>query len=327
MIYKRKASKNLYMDFMVKGKRINKSTGTSKKALARKIEEAERERILLALMAPGETEAVALADYIEDFYGERLAFNQTGDQAYQKLQVISELLGPVTLPEISHKMLAGLRIKLTPGRTPVTVNRYMAVLKTCLINAYHDDLINKVPKFEMATEPKVKTVLDTVTDEDVADLLDHSDELLADLIIVALDTGMRMGEILSLTADMVGDGIITLPAAITKTKTGRQVPFGIKTSAIIDKRRQFVPYLFAGPSGKKLRSNNVSKMFKEAKDRSSIKGSITPHCLRHTFATRKLSGGMTMRQLQMVLGHRSLATTERYAHVLQSDILKAWNSA
>jgi hypothetical protein len=68
-----------------------------------------------------------------------------------------------------------------------------------------------------------------------------------------------MGEILSLTADMVGDGIITLPAAITKTKTGRQVPFGTKTSAIIDKRRQFVPYLFTGPSGKKLRSNNVSK--------------------------------------------------------------------
>ncbi|MHC5062274.1 MAG: tyrosine-type recombinase/integrase [Planctomycetota bacterium] len=321
MLYKRKASKNFYMDLTVQGQRINKSTGTHKKALAIKIQEATREALLLPQVAKG----MALRDYLDEVYRYRWSQIPSGDQAYDRMLVICKELGNINVTEIDRPLLRELRERLQDGRSPVTVNRYMANLKTVLSDAYKDDLIDKVPYFDMASEPKVKSINDTLTPEDEHSLFENCEPLLHDILTVALETGMRMGEILQLTPGHIHGQVVRLTPEMTKTNTGRIVPFGLKTQAVIDKcRRNETDLLFPGPSGKMLKSNNVSKMFRKAKIRAALKANFTPHSLRHTFATRKLAAGMTMRNLQMVLGHANLSTTERYAHVAEKDIISAW---
>jgi integrase/recombinase XerD len=322
MLYKRNQSKNFYMDLTVHGKRINRSTGTSKKLLAKRIQEATRE----AMLMPAKPEGVSLRDYLDEVYEYRWSQQASGDQAYDRVITICDMLGNINVTEINRSSLKKLRQMLEVGRSPATVNRYMGNLKTVLLDAMRDGHVKSVPYFDMASEPKVKTILNTLSLKDEDLLFENCDRLLRDILTVALETGMRIGEIIQLTAGHIEGQVVRLTPEMTKTNTGRIVPFGIKTQAVIDKRRQDdTKLLFPGPSGKALRSNNISKMFKEAKNRAAIKAKITPHSLRHTFATRKLAAGMTMRQLQMVLGHASLSTTERYAHVAEKDIISGWN--
>jgi site-specific recombinase XerD len=74
-----------------------------------------------------------------------------------------------------------------------------------------------------------------------------------------------------------------------------------------------------------LRSNNVSKAFKSALP-AGVTAVLTPHCLRHTYATRLLADGMPLKYIQKLLGHASIKQTERYTHVNEADMVEAYRS-
>ena len=74
-------------------------------------------------------------------------------------------------------------------------------------------------------------------------------------------------------------------------------------------------YLFEGQRGGRYSAQSVLKIVKEAALKAKIKQSVTPHVLRHSFATHLLESGVDLRQIQVLLGHGSSKTTEIYTHV------------
>lgn len=81
------------------------------------------------------------------------------------------------------------------------------------------------------------------------------------------------------------------------------------------------PYVFLSARGNPLSTNTIRSVFKEALRAAQLDESLTPHAMRHSFATDLLSGGADLRSVQEMLGHASLSTTQIYTH-LTSDRLK-----
>jgi len=82
------------------------------------------------------------------------------------------------------------------------------------------------------------------------------------------------------------------------------------------------PWLFLSRSGRRLRREAIWEVVKKYALRADVPATIGPHTLRHSFATHVLAGGADLRQVQEMLGHASIATTQIYTHVDQSRLKK-----
>jgi len=143
------------------------------------------------------------------------------------------------------------------------------------------------------------------------------------IILTGLFLGLRVSEITHLDVADVDCDRGTVLVRHGKGDRDRQVPMphrlweGLR--AWIGERK--AGYLFPSPrGGGRLSSRSVQRLIKRAAGRAGIAGvdvprKITPHKLRHTYATRLLDTGANIREVQELLGHASVATTEIYCHV------------
>jgi integrase/recombinase XerD len=74
-------------------------------------------------------------------------------------------------------------------------------------------------------------------------------------------------------------------------------------------------WLLVSRRGMRLRRERIWELFKRVAGRAGIAAEMSPHTLRHSFATHVLAGGADLRQVQEMLGHASIATTQIYTHV------------
>lgn len=146
-------------------------------------------------------------------------------------------------------------------------------------------------------------------------------------------TGARVSELVSLDIGDVRhtDGLVRLQG---KGRKERIVPIGeVALDAIRCYRERLPvhtpvrpPALFCNQRGGRLTSRSVARIVAQYSSRLAT-GSVSPHTLRHSFATHLLDEGADLRAIQEMLGHASLSTTQRYTHVAMDQLLAVYDRA
>lgn len=143
-------------------------------------------------------------------------------------------------------------------------------------------------------------------------------------------TGLRVSELISLKPEDVNLDVGYL-MAFGKGSKERVVPIGESAQAwvkdyILNGRPKLFKgdsdYLFINRSGKALTRQGFWKIIKSYAKKAKIEGSITPHTLRHSFATHLIERGADLRSVQMMLGHADISTTQIYTHVTTERLKK-----
>jgi integrase/recombinase XerC len=147
-------------------------------------------------------------------------------------------------------------------------------------------------------------------------------------------TGARVSELVALNVDDVhlSDGLVHLQGKGSKE---RIVPIGEVAMDAIRCYRDSLPFkaapvvrpaLFCNQRGGRLTSRSVARIVAQYSSRLTG-GSVSPHTLRHSFATHLLDEGADLRAIQEMLGHASLSTTQRYTHVATDQLLAVYDKA
>jgi integrase/recombinase XerD len=144
-------------------------------------------------------------------------------------------------------------------------------------------------------------------------------------------TGMRVSELCSLRIQDVHDTFVKVRG---KGRKERMIPVGKQAIAALDyflihfgqKESIGESPLFVSPQGKPIHRITVWQRIKHYAKIVGIAKSISPHTLRHSFATHLLENGADLRLIQEMLGHEEIATTDRYTHVAGKKMKAAFHS-
>jgi integrase/recombinase XerD len=152
-------------------------------------------------------------------------------------------------------------------------------------------------------------------------------------------TGARVSEAVALVVDDVyADDVLDAITLTGKGNKQRIVPVGSfareAVSAYLVRGRPALlakgrgtPALFLGARGAPLSRQNVFLLIRAAAERANITATISPHTLRHSFATHLLRGGADIRVVQELLGHSSVSTTQIYTFVTRDALTEAYRTA
>lgn len=209
---------------------------------------------------------------------------------------------------------------------PATINRQLATLKHMFTkavdwNMVEEETLKRVRRVKLLEENNKR--LRYLSKEECQALINASDTHLKPIVIAALNTGMRKGEILSLKWDNVDlkHGFILLDR--TKNGERREIPINdtLKGTLQSVRRRLDVPYvLYDSVTAKPFL--DVKRSFNTAMRKAGIRD-FRFHDLRHTFASHLVMAGVDLTTVSRLLGHKSLTMTLRYAHLAPSHMVKA----
>ncbi len=152
------------------------------------------------------------------------------------------------------------------------------------------------------------------------------------VLLLLYGAGLRIGEAMALTGAVLPLGDVLVVTG-KRAKT-RMVPVLPQVRAAIDHYVALCPFamtreapLFRGQRGGRLEAGAVRGAVQAARTALGLPASATPHALRHSFATHLLARGADLRQLQELLGHASLSSTQIYTAVDAAQLLDSWRSA
>ena len=191
---------------------------------------------------------------------------------------------------------------------------------------------------QLKTNPKLVVPLTEKEFQAVIEMYDHShfegsrDALILELLYT---TGMRRAELLSLTLTAIDRNNRQLQVVGKRNKT-RIVPLLPKVISQIDsylahrnqiEKAKYSKSLFVNRKGEKLNPSHIYKCVTAYLAKVSTKEKVSPHVLRHTFATHLLNRGADINSIKEILGHKSLSSTQIYAKVqlpkMKQDYLTA----
>lgn len=216
-----------------------------------------------------------------------------------------------------------------------TISRRISSIKVFFNFLVKNNLIEINPTLKIIA-PKLNKVLPNILGQKQAEQLltqaaiyeveEESQEVrIRDYAIleVLYSTGIRVSELVGLDVEDINFSNLTLKV-LGKGKKERFVPFGIPAREAIDKylkdsrnslNDKNSQALFLGLRGKRLNVRQVRRILNKAMDQIENSKEVSPHDLRHSAATHMLEAGADLRIVQELLGHSSLATTQKYTHV------------
>lgn len=219
-----------------------------------------------------------------------------------------------------------------------SIIRKLAVLKSFYKFLVISDIIKVNPTVSMATPKKDKRIPVFITEQEITKLFDLADIDLRDRAMIELlySSGIRIEELVSRNLKDI-DLLSGTLKVFGKGSAERIVPVGdkclIAIKNYIDERRQkgldcsINAPMFLNVQGKRITSRGARKVLHGWFVKAGLAKKVSPHTLRHTFATHLLDHGCDIRSVQQMLGHKNLSTTQIYTHVTLESLRKVYNSA
>ncbi|MEO7083133.1 MAG: site-specific tyrosine recombinase XerD [Gemmatimonadaceae bacterium] len=216
------------------------------------------------------------------------------------------------------------------GLAPSSIRRNISAVRTYFKFLLSDGIVTKDPSERIETPKRWRTLPDVLTVEEISKLLASptiDDPLVfrdRAMLELAYAAGLRVSEWITLgTRDvMMSDKLVRV---FGKGSKERLVPIGRSAiGAVATYIRELRPklekgegkgVLFLNARGQPLTRMGAWKILRKYVDRAGITKAVSPHTLRHSFATHLLEGGADLRAVQEMLGHVDISTTQIYTHV------------
>jgi integrase/recombinase XerD len=228
--------------------------------------------------------------------------------------------------------------------TDTTINRHISAVKRFYAWLVETGVTDRNAASALQSQKTVKKLPRALHDEDVRRMLDAldaddpADIVAACLVELLYATGARISEIAGLSVGDVSFARHTVRLFGKGSKT-RIVPVyeraeeAVRTylervrPARAAKAKRPVDALFVSTRGNAMSADALRKLFEKTAARAGLDEDVTPHAMRHTYATELLEGGADLRSVQELLGHESLSTTQIYTHVSIDRLKKAMHQA
>ncbi len=233
---------------------------------------------------------------------------------------------------LEHLRKKGLR-ESTRARHLVTLRGFYKFLADENIIKKNPAAILDLPKTGIKL-PVILSVKEVEKLLSMADIKKKTGLRNAAMLEILYGTGLRVSELINLKTQDVNLESCFL-RTMGKGNKERLVPFGIKAKNRVEEylkkarpdilKEILSPYLFVARKGKPMTRQGFWKILKLYAKKSGINKKITPHSLRHAFASHLLEGGADLRSIQLMLGHADISTTQVYTHIAKKHLKEIHN--
>lgn len=241
----------------------------------------------------------------------------------------------VDVLDATQQVVAGYLYKLQEiGKSPATVSRCQASIKSFYSFAVSEDEIDRNPVHDIKVERAEKKLPQILTGKEVELLLDQPkctdmkgcrDKAMLEVLYA---TGIRVSELINLNVDDISlNGGFLRCAASERV---RIIPLYPEALRVLKEYIETVrPRMIADPaevslfvnvSGERMSRQGFWKLIKSYQDKAQIAKDITPHTLRHSFAAHLLENGADLRSIQEMLGHSDISSTQIYAQLVKQNL-------
>ena len=347
-LYTRGVKRIYWMRFRHLGQRIHESTMTSNKSEAQIILLKKKYQLMLNHPHFETTLSNNINDIrfeeagIKAFYIHFSEQRSASANAY-KLLVLNNLIGDKYVSQINEATFASIEIALkAKGCGSDTVNKYFSVINVVLSLAQRKFKAPCFPILNVKLAIKKKNIrcISEREEEKILAYLGHTQRTtkslagwtnhdLIEIYKVGVATGMRRGEIFSFRVEQVSGQTITLDPEQHKTgdsQGNKVIILSVSAKALIDARIDRLK-LNAGYRVFGYSKDAFTRLWGRMKQEIGLDQDrlFTPHCMRHTFASRMAKNGTPIYFLSKMLGHTTVKTTEMYAHLYNNELIEAMN--
>jgi integrase len=309
-----------WMSFAYQGKQVRRSTGTPDRKLAEAILGKTRVNIIEGRFFDTlEEKERTFSEMMERYQTEHVVkkASQRGYRGYIKNLLPS--FGHLPLAEITPKLIVQYKTKrYADGMAPATINRELSTMKHAFNLAIREwEWCRDNPVRRVAMEKENNRRDRWLSYEEEKGLLKECPGWVKEIVLFALHTGMRMGEILCL--DWKGVDLFRKTVTVFRSKNGerRTIPINQTVLELLKGRLKVRPLntdlVFYSKTHTLVDCNNLRRDFRSALSKAKIED-FHFHDLRHTFATRLVQAGVDIYKVQRLLGHKSPIMTQRYTH-------------
>ncbi|SDH81950.1 site-specific tyrosine recombinase/integron integrase [Winogradskyella thalassocola] len=227
---------------------------------------------------------------------------------------------PIALNEIDVRKY--LQKLIQDGKSNSYVNLTINSIK------FFYEVVHGMPnRFYSIERPRKEKKLPVVlSKEDIIKIINATNNIKHKCIVGLLySSGLRRGELLNLNITDIDSKRMVVKinhAKGNKDRISILSPSILKDLQLYYKEYRPKTYLFEGKKGNKYSATSVLKIISTAAKKAGIIKKVTPHMLRHSFATHLLENGTDIRHIQLLLGHNSTKTTEIYTHVANRSFME-----
>lgn len=330
----RKRYNKWWVDFCFDRSRYRKPSPENSKAGAQAYELVIKQKLARGEPLDPEPDKITFKDFTREWFETYVKNNNKHSEVVSKEMILRVHLVPyfgrMKLDEIRNLNIEKYKAqKIRGGLSAKSINNHLAVLKKAFRCALEWGAVKNCPIIKPLRTPPQR--YDFLTLEESCRLIAAAEGIWHDMIIIALGTGLRFGELIALTWEDIdfSTGEITIKQAYAKGVLGstksnriRHIPMSGSVRDTLYAMTKGNGLVFPEPRGNPLKQHVCCKKLHSICKRANLR-KIGWHTLRHTFASHLAQRGANLSAVQSLLGHSDIRTTMRYAHINRAVLREA----